>query len=54
MNSDVILKLGSAAIVLGLFRLFLAAGLPDLVLVAIGFAVAALALGLGVKLRPDE
>ncbi len=54
MNSDFILKLGSAAIVLGLFGLLLAAGLPDLVLVAIGFAVAALALGLGMKLRPDE
>jgi hypothetical protein len=54
VSSSIVLRLGLAAIVLGLFGLLLSAGLPDVVLVAIGFAVAASAVGLGLWLRPDE
>jgi len=54
VSSSIVLRLGLAAIVLGLFGLLLSAGLPDVALVAIGFAVAASAVGLGLWLRPDE
>ena len=53
VSSSTILRLGLAAIIFGLFGLLLSAGLPDVALVAIGFAVAAAAVGLGLWLRPD-
>jgi len=52
--SSIILKLGLAAIILGLFGLLLASGLPDGAMITIGFAVAVLAVLLGLKLRSDE
>lgn len=54
VSSSIVLRLGLAAIILGLFGLLLSAGLPDLALVAIGFVVAASAVGLGLWLRPEE
>ncbi len=53
VSSSIVLRLGLAAIVLGIFGLLLEAGLPDLALVAIGFAVAVAAVGLGLWRRPD-
>ena len=54
MRSSIVLKIGSAAIVLGLFGLLLASGLPDAALIAVGFGVALLAIGVGLKVRKDE
>lgn len=51
---DLILKLGLAAIVLGLFGLALSSGLPDAALIVGGFAVAAAAIGIGLRIRADE
>jgi hypothetical protein len=49
-----ILKLGAAAIVLGLFGLVLSADLPDGALIVGGFAVAVLAVLVGLRVRPAE
>ncbi len=54
VRSNIVFKLGVAAIVLGVFGLLLESGLPDLALVAGGFAVAALAIWLGLRVRGDE
>ena len=51
---NLLLKLGVAIIILGIFGLVVSSGLPDGVLIVIGFAVAALAVGLGLRLRPEE
>lgn len=51
---DLVLKLGAAAIILGLFGLLLSSGLPDMALVIAGFGVAVGAIVLGLRLRPDE
>lgn len=51
---DLVLKLGFAAIVLGLFGLLVSSGLPDSILIVVGFAVAIGAVLLGLRLRPDE
>ena len=53
MNS-VLLKIGVAIIILGVFGLLVSSGLPDAALIAAGFTVAILAVGLGLRLRPDE
>jgi predicted regulator of Ras-like GTPase activity (Roadblock/LC7/MglB family) len=53
VSPHLVLRLGIVAIVVGLTGLVLASGLPDPLLAAIGFAVAALALGLGLRLRRD-
>ena len=52
--SGFILKLGAAAIVLGVFGLLLSADLPEGALIVGGFAVAVGAVLLGLRLRPDE
>lgn len=54
MTSNRIFALGIAAIVLGLFGVLSSSGLPEWVPAAAGFAVAALALWLGFRLRKDE
>jgi hypothetical protein len=54
VSSNIVFKLGVAAIVLGVFGLLLGSGLPDLALVAGGFAVAALAIWIGLRVRGDE
>ena len=51
---DLVLKLGLAAIALGLFGVLLSSGLPDSALIVIGFVVAIAAILLGLRLRPDE
>ena len=51
---DLILKLGGAIIILGIFGLLVSSGLTDGALIAIGFAVAVGAVLLGLRLRPDE
>ena len=51
---DLALKLGLAAIALGLFGLLVSSGLPDSALIVVGFAVAVGAILLGLRLRPDE
>jgi hypothetical protein len=51
---DLVLKLGAAAIVFGLFGLLLSSGLPDGVLAVAGFAVAVAALAIGLRMRTDE
>ncbi len=51
--SDLVLKLGAAAIVLGIFGLLVSSGLPDGALIVGGFAVAVAAVLLGLRLRPD-
>jgi hypothetical protein len=51
---DLVLRLGVAIIVFGLFGLALTSGLPDAMLIVGGFAVAAIAIWLGLRLRGDE
>lgn len=51
---DLLLKLGGAILVLGLFGLLVSSGLPDVALIVGGFGLAAGALWLGLRLRPDE
>lgn len=51
---DLILKLGIAILVFGAFGLALTSGLPDATLIAGGFALAVIAIWLGLRLRPDE
>ena len=51
---DLVLKLGAAAIVLGTFGLVISSGLSDGALIVIGFAVAVIAVGLGLRFRQDE
>jgi len=51
---DLVLKLGFAAIALGLFGLLVSSGLPDSALIVVGFAVGAGAILVGLRLRPDE
>ena len=52
--SDLVLKLGGAIIILGLFGLLVSSGLPDGALIVVGFAVAVGAIWLGLRLRADE
>ena len=54
MSSSFILKLGVAAIILGVFDLLLQSELPEWALIVGGFAVAAFAVWLGLRLRADE
>jgi hypothetical protein len=54
VTSNRILALGIGAIVLGLLGVLSSSGLPDWVPVAAGFAVAAMALWLGFRVRKDE
>ena len=54
VSSNIVFKLGAAAVILGVFGLLLGSGLPDLALAAAGFAVAALAIGVGLRIRGDE
>lgn len=54
MNSSLVLRIGVAAIVLGVFGLLLGSELPDGALVAGGFAVAVVSVWLGLRLRADE
>ncbi|MEX1295197.1 MAG: hypothetical protein AB1Z67_03395 [Candidatus Limnocylindrales bacterium] len=51
---DLVLKLGAAFVVLGLFGLLVSSGVPDTALIVGGFAVAAGAIWLGLRMRPDE
>jgi len=51
---DLVFRLGVAIIVFGVFGLALTSGLPDATLIAGGFAVAVIAIWLGLRLRSDE
>jgi Zn-dependent protease with chaperone function len=50
---DLVLRLGVAIIILGLFGLLVSSGLPDTALIVIGFAVAIVAVGIGLRFRRD-
>jgi hypothetical protein len=52
--SDLILKLGGAFIVLGVFGLLVTSGLPDTALIIGGFGLAVGAIWLGLRVRRDE
>lgn len=51
---DLVLKIGAAIIILGVFGLVVGSGLPDGVLTLMGFSVAIGAVVLGLRLRPDD
>ena len=51
---DLVLKLGGAAIILGIFGLLVSSDLSEGTLIVVGFAVAIGAVLLGLRLRPDE
>lgn len=50
---ELVLKLGAAIIILGVFGIVISSGLPDGVLIVIGFAVAVVAVGVGLRVRGD-